>query len=78
MAGGYGEARLRAGIDPALAYAAIYLQFFTYFLVEKLFGGKQHLGQPEGAAIEQLIQIFSTGIGAPVEAGNAQASGAKL
>jgi AcrR family transcriptional regulator len=82
MAGGYGAARLRAGIDPALAYTAIYLQFFTYFLVEKLFGGKQHLGQPETAAIEQLIQIFSRGIGAPAVEGlqaatGAQASGAK-
>ena len=82
MAGGYGEARLRAGIDPALAYAAIYLQFFTYFLVEKLFGGKQHLGQPEASAIEQVIEIFRAGIGAPAveglkEAAGSQASGAK-
>lgn len=75
LAGGYQVAGLRPGIDPALAYAAIYLQFFTYFLVEKLFGGKQHLGQPEAAAIEQLIQIFRDGIGAPAAAGSAQASG---
>src|SRR5882762_6478245 len=29
-----------AGVDPALAFTSIYLQFFTYFLVETLFGGK--------------------------------------
>jgi len=75
LAGGYQEDGLRPGIDPSLAYAAIYLQFFTYFLVEKLFGGKQHLGQPEGAAIEQLIRIFRDGIGVPAAAGDAQASG---
>jgi len=62
MAGGYPGKPVRPGIDPSLAYAAIYLQFFTYFLVEKLFGGKQHLGQPEGAAIQQLIGIFQQGI----------------
>ena len=61
MAGGYRKDGLRSGIDPSLAYGAIYLQFFTYFLVEKLFGGKQHLGQPESVAIEQLIQIFRNG-----------------
>jgi len=75
LAGGYQAEALRPGIDPALAYAAIYLQFFTYFLVEKLFGGKQHLGQPEATAIEQLIRIFRDGIGAPAAAGGAQSSG---
>ena len=35
------------GVDPALAFTAIYLQFFTYFLVEKLFGGRRHLGVPD-------------------------------
>ena len=71
LAGGYKQDGLRLGIDPSLAYAAIYLQFFTYFLVEKLFGGKQHLGQPEGVAIEQMIRIFREGIGAPPEPGGA-------
>jgi len=77
LAAGYSHPPMRPGIDPALAYAAIYLQFFTYFLVEKLFGGKQHLGLPEAAAVEQLIQIFREGIGAPASAGSAQASGVK-
>jgi AcrR family transcriptional regulator len=77
IAGGYDSANLRPGIDASLAYGAIYLQFFTYFLVEKLFGGKQHLGQPEGVAIEQLIQIFREGVGAPAAAASARATGGK-
>ncbi len=51
------------GLDPAVAFAAIYLQFFTYYLVETLFGGKQHLGLPDDAAIGQLIQLFTAGLG---------------
>jgi len=53
----------QGGLDPALAFAAIYLQFFTYYLVETLFGGKQHLGLPDEAAINQLIQLFTAGLG---------------
>lgn len=75
LAGGYAEEKLHGGTDAPLAFAAIYLQFFTYFLVEKLFGGKQHLGRPEAAAIEQLIRIFREGVGAP--ATGARASGEK-
>jgi AcrR family transcriptional regulator len=67
-AGGYRAAGLRSEIDPSLAYAAIYLQFFTYFLVEKLFGGKQHLGRPEAEAIDQMIRIFREGVVAPADA----------
>ena len=74
LAGGYGDGELRPGVDKPLAFAAIYLQFFTYFLVEKLFGGKQHLGKPEAAAIEQLIRIFREGVCA-AQAGGANASG---
>lgn len=67
-AGGYQASGLRPEVDPSLAYTAIYLQFFTYFLVEKLFGGKQHLGLPETHAIDQMIRIFREGIAAPANA----------
>ena len=50
------------GVEPALAFAAIYLQLFTYFLVEKLFGGKQHQGMSDDRAISQLIRIATEGI----------------
>ena len=49
-------------IDPALAFTAIYLQFFTYFLIEKLFGGRQHLGVPDATAVQQLISMMTQGI----------------
>ena len=67
LAGGYANADdgLRPGVNRPAAYAAVYLHFFTYFLVEKLFGGKQHLGLPEEQAIAQLIGIFQSGVHQP-------------
>jgi TetR/AcrR family transcriptional regulator, acrAB operon repressor len=57
------QKKVSGGIDPTVAFAAIYLQFFTYYLVETLFGGKQHLGLPEDEAISQLIRLFTAGLG---------------
>jgi AcrR family transcriptional regulator len=51
-----------SGVDPAFAFTAIYLQFFTYFLVEKLFGGRQHLGVSDPLAVQQLIRMMTHGI----------------
>jgi AcrR family transcriptional regulator len=59
-------------VDAGLAFTAIYLQFFTYFLVEKLFGGKQHLGFPEQEAIGQMIEIFSHGVHSDRENGGSR------
>jgi AcrR family transcriptional regulator len=54
------------GGNPApVAFVAIYLQFFTYYLVERLFGGQSHLGVPEDQAIEELIRIYTAGVGKP-------------
>jgi AcrR family transcriptional regulator len=50
-------------VDPALAFTAIYLNFFTYFLVEKLFGGKHHLGVPDEQAVKQMVTIYTRGLG---------------
>lgn len=50
-----------AGVDPPLAYTAIYLQFFTYFLAEKLFGAKRHLGMSDDEAIDQLVLLYTGG-----------------
>ncbi len=57
------QVRVNGGIDPTVAFAAIYLQFFTYYLVETLFGGKQHLGLSDDEAIGQLIRLFTAGLG---------------
>jgi len=51
-----------SGVNPALAFTAIYLQFFTYFLVEKLFGGDQHLGMPDDLAVDQIIKMVTVGL----------------
>lgn len=50
------------GVDPALAFSALYLQFVTYFLVEKLFGGQQHLGVDDDKAVDQLIAMAMHGL----------------
>jgi len=49
------------GVDPGLAYTSIYLQFFTYFLLEELFGAKRHLGVSDDEAIDQLICLYTGG-----------------
>lgn len=50
-----------AGVDPSLAYTAIYLQFITYFLTEELFGAKRHLGVSDEEAIDQLVLLYTGG-----------------
>lgn len=50
-----------SGVDPSLAYTAIYLQFFTYFLAEELFGAKRHLGMSDEEAIDQLVLLYTGG-----------------
>lgn len=54
--------KLREGIDPAVAYTAVYMQFFNYFLVEKLFGGNSHFGLSDDDAIKSLTDIFCYGV----------------
>jgi len=49
------------GVDPSLAYTAIYLQFFTYFLAKELFGAKRYLGMSDEEAIDQLVLLYTGG-----------------
>jgi AcrR family transcriptional regulator len=53
---------LRETIDPAVAFTAVYMQFFNYFLVEKLFGGNSHFGLSDEDAIKSLTEIFCFGV----------------
>jgi hypothetical protein len=57
------EARgdLRTGVDAAPVFTAAYMQFFNYFLVEKLFGGNRHLGLDDEQALNCLTKIFAYG-----------------
>lgn len=52
---------LRTGVDATVAFTAVYMQFFNYFLVEKLFGGNQHLGLNDDQALNHLTKIFAYG-----------------
>lgn len=52
----------RLGVDPSVAFTLTYMQFFNYFLVEKLFGGNQHLGLTDEQALNHLTKIFAYGI----------------
>ncbi len=49
-------------VDPAIGFTAIYMQFFNYFLVEKLFCGNTHFGLDDDEVIESLTEIFCRGI----------------
>jgi AcrR family transcriptional regulator len=53
------------GIDPAVGFTAAYMQFFNYFLVEKLFGGNRHFGITDDEVIVKLTEIFRRGIMRP-------------
>lgn len=52
---------LRTGIDAGCVFTAAYMQFFNYFLVEKLFGGNRHLGVSDEQALNSLTKIFAYG-----------------
>lgn len=52
---------LRMGVDAAPVFTAAYMQFFNYFLVEKLFGGNQHLGLTDDQALNCLTKVFAYG-----------------
>ena len=53
---------LHEGVDPAIGFTAAYMQFFNYFIVEKLFGGNLHLGISDEQAISSLTDIYARGI----------------
>ena len=67
---------VRANIDPAVGFTAVYMQFFNYFLVEKLFGGNRHFGLTDDQVIAKLTDIFCRGILEPTayERANGRAS----
>lgn len=52
---------LRTGVEPAAVFTAAYMQFFNYFLVEKLFGGNRHMGLSDEQALNCLTKIFAYG-----------------
>jgi AcrR family transcriptional regulator len=71
------------GEDPGFAYATIYLHLFTYFLVEKLFRGNQHMGVDDEQAMDRTVNLLCHGLwrgetdGAPVISSKKSAAGKK-
>ena len=53
---------LHEGVDPAIGFTAAYMQFFNYFIVEKLFGGNRHFGITDEQVISELTDIYSRGL----------------
>lgn len=53
---------LHEGVDPAIGFTAVYMQFFNYFLVEKLFGGNRHFGISDEQVIQKLSEIYCRGL----------------
>jgi len=53
---------LHHGVDPAIGFTAAYMQFFNYFIVEKLFGGNMHFGISDEQVIARLTDIYCRGL----------------
>jgi hypothetical protein len=53
---------VHADVDPAVGFTAVYMQFFNYFLVEKLFGGNRHFGLTDEQVITQLTEMYCRGL----------------
>ena len=50
------------GHEPGFVYANIYLNIMTYFLVEKLFAGNQHLGMSDKEAMDRIVDLTVRGL----------------
>ena len=44
---------------PASSLVNLYLQFFTFFLAEELFGTKRHLGVSDEEAVDQSVRLHT-------------------
>jgi AcrR family transcriptional regulator len=53
------------GQDPALVMAMIYFYFHTYFVIERLMHGNQHLGVSDEEAVDRFIDLLSHGLWSP-------------
>lgn len=56
----------RLRVEPGLAFTMLYMQLFNYFLVETIFGGKNHYGVPESKAVAAIADIFLHGMLSPI------------
>ena len=49
-------------VEPAVAFVMVYMHLFNYFLVESIFGGKDHYGVPESKALATIASVFLHGM----------------
>ncbi len=56
------QGRLPRGVSPALAFMMVYMQFFNYFVIERLIGAKEHMGLPEEQVIREMSTLFRNGL----------------
>lgn len=49
-------------VDPAVAFTAVYMQFFNYFVVEKMMGARGHMGLGDGDAVRAMSTVFQVGL----------------
>ena len=56
------EGRVAPGADPAVAFTAVYMQFFNYFVVERMIGARRHMGLSDPQAIDALARLFREGV----------------
>jgi len=66
------------GEDPAFVLASVYLHFFTYAGIEKLYHGNQHLGVSDEVAAERFANLLCRGLwasGPSASSNNGRGSG---
>lgn len=56
------DAELAEWIDPGRALAIIYMQFSSFFVVERLIGAERHLGLSETDAVQLISRCYLEGI----------------
>lgn len=49
-------------VDPGVAFALLYLQFSSHFVIERLMGARQHLGLDDDQAIDTITRLFLLGV----------------
>ena len=49
-------------VDPGVAFALLYLQFASHFVIERLMGARHHLGLDDDQAIDTITRLFLLGI----------------
>jgi AcrR family transcriptional regulator len=61
-----GKLGRRKRVDPGVAFVTVYLTFYQYFVLTKLFGAEQMYGErSEAAVLRALVELFLDGIGRP-------------